>query len=681
MSSAKNLLRALRTSLDSSETSRHTEAETAFRSAMRAQMSARNSKSRDEIGALYAELAKDPAMWSRLPGPQSAPTPFEPAQQITPGLSLLTCCMNRNDHVLQCIPTWLAHDEIDEIVIVDWTSVEPVAHSLKQAGIDDPRIRIIRVEDEGRWVLSHAYNLGFRAVTRSRVLKVDSDILLAADFFEKNTPADNTLIAGNWRNAAEGQSHVNGFFITDRAKLFEVNGFNERILTYGWDDDDIYGRLIAAGVRRVDVDPNSITHVDHDNSRRTDSAAPKIAFGWSQIAQSPMFWTNVNRIQSETAAPWSPTDSMIRFDVIESDTPTHVLRVRRHERFGVDPSLIGDRRTRIDAAIATLNHLYPGRSVSAPGPVIEKALSCKSLDDAMRVISFSTSPAAPAAPASPALLDRKPRLIIDAKYGLGNRLRAITSAAMLADLSERELIIRWQRDDHCDGDFHTLFDYDGPVDSSDDTPEGAEVIDLMDKSFRDHFVPDVYFDSRGDLLVKSAFRLGFQDYRGQNEDQMMRGLRPTAEILDMVNSVRNPNDISAHVRMAGGAALDTHGDVAGDWSKQEDDTTRRARDRSHYGYFLKRIDELAKEGRGSSIFLASDSAKAYEVFTERYGDKVSWLPRTVYDRSEMQLKYALADIILLSRSKILLGSGWSSFTEVAHGLANKQKIEFSGTDF
>lgn len=79
-----------------------------------------------------------------------------------PGVSLVTCAMNRTDNLLKALGSWLAHSQISEVIIVDWSSRVPVSQSLEDAGVDDPRIRVIRVEDEPRWILSYAFNVGFR---------------------------------------------------------------------------------------------------------------------------------------------------------------------------------------------------------------------------------------------------------------------------------------------------------------------------------------------------------------------------------------------------------------------------------------------------------------------------------------------------------------------------------------
>jgi hypothetical protein len=97
---------------------------------------------------------------------------------------------------------------------------------------------------------------------------------------------------------------------------------------------------------------------------------------------------------------------------------------------------------------------------------------------------------------------------------------------------------------------------------------------------------------------------------------------------------------------------------------------------------MARIDRLVTEQPDLKLFLAADMPATYQVFAEKYGDRLSYLPRTRFDRSSEQMRYALADAILLSRCHRLLGSTWSSFSELAQRLSTTLgRIEMSGTDF
>lgn len=90
-------------------------------------------------------------------------TEIEP-QMVLDGISICTVCMNRNHHLIESVPTWLK-TEVDEIVIVDWTSALPVKESLAEllSKEDMKRIRIIRVENAHKWVLTVSFNLAIRA--------------------------------------------------------------------------------------------------------------------------------------------------------------------------------------------------------------------------------------------------------------------------------------------------------------------------------------------------------------------------------------------------------------------------------------------------------------------------------------------------------------------------------------
>ncbi len=624
-----------------------------------------------------------PELWNKLPKFEMSAKEFQPEGNVQFGISLVSCCMNRNDHLVQAIPSWLAHQEINELIIVDWSSEVPVEISLSEAGIFDPRIRILRVEDEGAWVLSHAYNLGFRAATNDTIVKVDSDVILDGSFFRQNPVGEGQFIAGNWRLAKEGQSHVNGFFVVGRKELLGVNGFNERIVTYGWDDDDLYERLTKAGVQRVDVDPDTIRHIDHTDIRRVDRFKGKPVCGWDEVQALPQFWIHLNRILESSSAPWDSTYPMASFLLLgESDD---ILRLRRSSPFGVDTSLIGTRKERTEAAFAAIHQVFDGVVITSTSEALDYALLTRPLKDAIVVTGqISLHPEEEDGEVSVPLghNTRKPKLIIDAQHGLGNRLRAITSAYGFSTVHDRELVIRWIRDDHCDCSFESLFDFDGEVESDNSTdPENALTVDLMNKAFRDSFTPDTLARTNRNVVIQSAYKFtGGQPYH-KIEREFLHTLKPSADVQEMIDSVRSPNDVAAHIRMNGGAATDPHGDVAGDWSKIEDEIARRARSRSHYGYFFKRLEELFGDTENSTIFLASDNSETYEAFASKYGDRVSFLSRSVFDRSETQLKYALADMILLSRAPVLLGSNWSSFTEVAHSMSKNQRLEMSGTHF
>jgi hypothetical protein len=195
-----------------------------------------------------------------------------PAQE-QPGVGIVSCCMNRNDNLEAALDSWLELD-VDEIVIVDWSSEVPVSQSL--AHINDDRLKIIRVEGEARWILTYAFNVGLRFCGRSKIFKLDADIVVSGDFLEVNHFETGEFVRGHWQQALdndqEDQVYTNGSFGAHKKDLREIGYFNEFIRTYGWDDSDLYGRLCtAAGLSQKHIAFGSMRHLEQGEDERLEN--------------------------------------------------------------------------------------------------------------------------------------------------------------------------------------------------------------------------------------------------------------------------------------------------------------------------------------------------------------------------------------------------------------------------
>jgi hypothetical protein len=195
---------------------------------------------------------------------------------------------------------------------------------------------------------------------------------------------------------------------------------------------------------------------------------------------------------------------------------------------------------------------------------------------------------------------------------------------------------------------------------------------------------EIILENGKDVLVRSAFVLKHEASNWDTENAELQQLKPVKAVLDLVNSVQlPPNSIGVHVRMEAGKGRDNNAyDSQKNWSKDSHEQIHYWREKSHYSVFLKRIDSLLKDDPGRNIFLATDLPENYEVFVGAYKSNLLYLPRVAFDRSKQQIVYALADVILLSQTQHLLGSTWSSFSEIAMRFSTcLNKIEMSGLDF
>lgn len=185
-------------------------------------------------------------------------------------VSVVCGCMDRLGMLMQALPTWLAFPEIDEVIVVDWSSKEDVETAV--AELKDPRARVARVSGQSRWKASLSHNLGVGLASGDWILRLDADYLLRAGFFERHPPAERAFYCADWRQARdENELHLTGTAFFTRRDFFEVNGYNERIVTYGYEDDDLFERLKASGLERKDVDHSMLWHIPHSDSLRTEN--------------------------------------------------------------------------------------------------------------------------------------------------------------------------------------------------------------------------------------------------------------------------------------------------------------------------------------------------------------------------------------------------------------------------
>ncbi|MFZ0407074.1 MAG: glycosyltransferase family A protein [Cyanobium sp.] len=185
------------------------------------------------------------------------------------GLSVVTVCMNRLEHLLSTavqVSAWSGHQEH---LIVDWSSAEPVRREQLPA---DPRIRLLRVEAEASWNLCRAYNF---AVARARgdwILKLDADTWPTPDFDPQvaalRQPGDGQgqAVPCVFGSGPEGRK---GQFLMARQLFAAVGGFNEHLIGYGFDDKDLQARLAVHTGRISSPIPESwIGVIPHSDAER-----------------------------------------------------------------------------------------------------------------------------------------------------------------------------------------------------------------------------------------------------------------------------------------------------------------------------------------------------------------------------------------------------------------------------
>lgn len=176
------------------------------------------------------------------------------------GLSVVTVCMNRREHLLRSAAAVAAWPWHDEHLVVDWSSAEPLRREDLPA---DSRLRLLRVDGERCWNLSRSYNFAVAQSRGATLLKLDADCWPTAML----DPHDLLAIATLW--VGTGGEGRHGQFLMAREHFVRSGGFNEYMNGWGFEDKDLRARLsIKASLQLEQLPAAAIGVIEHSDEER-----------------------------------------------------------------------------------------------------------------------------------------------------------------------------------------------------------------------------------------------------------------------------------------------------------------------------------------------------------------------------------------------------------------------------
>jgi predicted glycosyltransferase involved in capsule biosynthesis len=572
-------------------------------------------------------------------------------------VSIVVGCMNRTEFLIRALPSWLTHEKVGEIIIVDWNSSNPIENDIKH--IEDDRIKVFRVIGVEKWLLSAALNFGINHSTLPLLLKLDSDDILRKDFFNKHplTSNQNYFYTGNWQiSRNENENHLNGVIYIPKKHFLEVGGYNEYIKTYGWDDSDLYERLQKNSLEKRDILSDHIFHLQHGDIIRSNFRDLKIEI--------------LKNMRLSQKRPWGKDKKSVSY--IKIDDKKELYQPLDLDIYQIPYSLM--QKCTLFALQCALNDVgYPW------------SMTNKKSYSTLVHLTYNR---------------HRLKLFIEPKNGLGNRLRAIASAAVVAKETNRNLIIVWIPDNHCEAKFSDLFISDDLFYAT-STEEVKYCFEekITPKKSPSHSFADFYdtsdkpiyqldFSTNKDIYIASACVLNTSLTNWSKESEWLKNnLRPVKHLEDEINHYSKcfdiANAIGVHVRMGQSTAEHSYEDSNG-WEEKQRRTLEKSRKDSNYFHFMAEMEKIWENNPNQIFFLCADNSEIYEAFIKKYPNKmdkyIKYVSKTVYDRSTSQLQGALLDSYLLSKCKYVLGSPWSSFTELVARLGGV-KILLAGKDF
>jgi hypothetical protein len=185
-------------------------------------------------------------------------------------VTITTGSKDRLAHLRQALPTWLALSEVDTVILVDWGSSDPLMDGL--ADIKDSRVHIVRVIDEPYWCNAKCHNLEVRlAGNYGLLLRLDNDVLVRRDFFTQHPYIEKSFYAVDWRQVPphlDDKRNLAGTLLIELSQLWKVHGYNERLIHYGREDDELYDRLVSSGLAWKICNLDTLEHIPHDDASR-----------------------------------------------------------------------------------------------------------------------------------------------------------------------------------------------------------------------------------------------------------------------------------------------------------------------------------------------------------------------------------------------------------------------------
>lgn len=178
------------------------------------------------------------------------------------GITLISACKNRQHHLVKLLESISCFNEIDEIIIVDWSSDESLRPLIEK--FQNGKIILAEVPGQDNFLRCHAFNLAARLATKDKLIKLDADIQVKGNFFARYHLHENSFYAGKSELAKdENEYGLTGLLYLRKTDFFNVNGYNEYLTTWGRDDIDLYSRLEKTGLKFIEMDYTFFYHMPH----------------------------------------------------------------------------------------------------------------------------------------------------------------------------------------------------------------------------------------------------------------------------------------------------------------------------------------------------------------------------------------------------------------------------------
>lgn len=177
-------------------------------------------------------------------------------------LTLITTCKNRLDHLRQTLPA-MRGQSFSDVIVVDYGCEQGTSDWVAAA---HDGVGCIRVDDDPRFSLARARNIGARAARTEFICFVDADVILNEDLGAWLKQHDRP--GAFYLSGARRMPELSGFVICRKAHFDKAGGYDEVFRGWGGEDKDLYDRLRLLGLRAIAIPATALTAIRHGDEFR-----------------------------------------------------------------------------------------------------------------------------------------------------------------------------------------------------------------------------------------------------------------------------------------------------------------------------------------------------------------------------------------------------------------------------
>lgn len=252
-------------------------------------------------------------------------------------------------------------------------------------------------------------------------------------------------------------------------------------------------------------------------------------------------------------------------------------------------------------------------------------------------------------------------ITLETNAGLANRMRAVASAVSLAKEFNTKLVVIWPKNKWLNCDFISLFEPIKEVPTSLICNHSIlwRFSSKIAKYKYDNVFLNITVHNNQDLLLKlkageDVYINTCSQFYDVNEFRCFCAKQCIQEKVDTIIEDYKDCLVGIHIRRT---------------------DNKKSIEMSPTRLFIDEIDKEITKNTGVKFYLATDSKEDERELLSKYGDRILINKNKELSRnSKAGIIDALVDLLCLSYSSKLLGSYWSSFSEVAALMNGKKEL-------